>query len=234
MPAAIRSLFVIILLYCEPTSPNELFEAHRSQWWDDFNRRYPHASEDQLTALVLQDIQDRLQYAGQSLANFSLPPFQPDLIQDLQPAKCHIGNDHQSSIIFQEETAYDMEEISKFATARRLILTTSQKILFNEIDNIIDNNEGGLFFIDARGGTGKTFVLNTLLPVQRTKKLNQKTVCLAVSTSGIAATLLSLGRTFHSRFNVPLFSDKNRNITFDVKVSPSINQKVLTKYFTSF
>ena len=29
-----------------------------------------------------------------------------------------------------------------------------------------------------------------------------------------AATLLSLGRTFHSHFKVPLFCDKDKNVTF--------------------
>ena len=82
----------------------------------------------------------------------------------------------------------------------------------------IHNGEGTMFFLDARGGTGKTLTLNTLLTTQRTVQHNNKTICLvAVATSGIAATLLSLGRTFHSRFKVPLFCDKDKNVTFGVR-----------------
>ena len=83
---------------------------------------------------------------------------------------------------------------------------------------LIHNGEGGMFFLDARGGTGKTFTLNThlafqqniLFASQQTILHNDKTICLAVATSGIAATLLSLGRTFYSRFKVPPFAIKTR------------------------
>ena len=63
--------------------------------------------------------------------------------------------------------------------------------------------EQGVFFINARGGTGKTFVLNALLAFARC--LGERvTPALAVATSGIAATELCGGRTFHSRFKAPL------------------------------
>ena len=49
--------------------------------------------------------------------------------------------------------------------------------------------------MDAPGGTGKTFSSNTLLAGVRSKG----GIALAVASSGIAAILLELGRTFHSR-----------------------------------
>ncbi|GBN91997.1 hypothetical protein AVEN_73025-1 [Araneus ventricosus] len=58
----------------------------------------------------------------------------------------------------------------------------------------IESSEGGLFFLDAPGGTGKTFLLNLLsAQIQKDKK-----VAIAVASSGIAATLLDDGRTAHS------------------------------------
>ena len=60
-------------------------------------------------------------------------------------------------------------------------------------------------FIDARGGTGKTFVLNPLLAAVRSLEADKGgSVAIAVGTTGIAANLLHLGRTFHSRFKAPL------------------------------
>ncbi|MCP3663823.1 MAG: hypothetical protein GY696_15250, partial [Gammaproteobacteria bacterium] len=44
---------------------------------------------------------------------------------------------------------------------------------------------------------------------------NEKNICLAVASSGIAATLLSLGRTFHSRFKAPLNTKKD--MTLDIR-----------------
>ena len=57
-----------------------------------------------------------------------------------------------------------------------------------------------MFFLDAPGGTGKTFLLNTVLATIRSRS----EIALATASSGIAATLLSGGRTLHSRFRVPL------------------------------
>ncbi|GBM22566.1 hypothetical protein AVEN_183992-1 [Araneus ventricosus] len=56
------------------------------------------------------------------------------------------------------------------------------------------------FFLDGPAGTGKTFVYSTLLHAVRGKG-DQAT---AVASTGIAATLLSGGRTAHCIFKIPL------------------------------
>ena len=62
-----------------------------------------------------------------------------------------------------------------------------------------------IFFLDAPGGTGKTFVIKLLLAEVR----RNGNIALAVASSGIAATLLPGGRTAHSALKLPfnLFSD---------------------------
>ncbi len=57
-----------------------------------------------------------------------------------------------------------------------------------------------IFFLDAPGGTGKTFVFNAILAYYRSKGK----ICLALASSGIADILLTGGRTGHSRFKIPL------------------------------
>lgn len=57
-----------------------------------------------------------------------------------------------------------------------------------------------LFFLDGPGGTGKTFVYNTILAKIR----SIGNIALAVASSGIAAELLEGGRTAHSRFKIPI------------------------------
>ena len=66
-------------------------------------------------------------------------------------------------------------------------------------------------FSNARGGTGKTFLLNTLLAVVRTT-VDTKQVALAVASSRIAATLQHKGRAFHSRFKAPLKPQKDTTL----------------------
>ena len=50
------------------------------------------------------------------------------------------------------------------------------------------------FFLDAPGGTGKTFLISLILAEIR----SNNGIALAVALSGIAATLLDGGRTAHS------------------------------------
>ena len=38
MPAALRELYITILMFCMPSNPKELFEAHYLEWADDFER----------------------------------------------------------------------------------------------------------------------------------------------------------------------------------------------------
>ena len=64
---------------------------------------------------------------------------------------------------------------------------------------------GRLFFLDAPGGTDKTFVLSA---IQDFLRAGRKQV-IAVATSAIAAVFLDGGLTAHSVFNIPipLFSE---------------------------
>ena len=78
-------------------------------------------------------------------------------------------------------------------------MLTEQKNVFDTIYDAVEHSRGGLYFIDAPGGTGKTFLLNLLLSKVR---LNFG-IALATASSGIASTLLSGGRTAHSTFKLP-------------------------------
>ena len=65
---------------------------------------------------------------------------------------------------------------------------------------MVDAKEGGFLFIDAPGGTGKTYLANMALANIRSREM----IALAVASSGIAAQLLPNGRTAHSTFKIPL------------------------------
>ena len=84
--------------------------------------------------------------------------------------------------------------------------------MFNYIkNNIVSKNKDGLLiFLDARGGTGKTFTLNVLVTWMIKENLK-----VATSTaSGIVATLLFLGQTTHHRFKLPLTPHKDSVCNF--------------------
>ena len=60
--------------------------------------------------------------------------------------------------------------------------------------------EENFLFLNASGGTGKTYLTNLILAKVRLGG----NVALAVASSGIAATLLVGGRTAHALFKLPL------------------------------
>jgi len=80
------------------------------------------------------------------------------------------------------------------------MLTEEQRVIYQEVEKSVRFDSGKLFFVDAPGGTGKTFLMNLLLASVRL----QGFIALAVASSGIAATLLDGGRTAHSMFKLPL------------------------------
>ena len=73
-------------------------------------------------------------------------------------------------------------------------------MVFQAVMTSVQHGSSHIIGLDAPGGTGKTFLLSTILAAVR----SEDKVALATATSGIAATLLPNGRTLHSRFKVPL------------------------------
>jgi len=92
-------------------------------------------------------------------------------------------------------------------------MTTEQKKIYNQIMLAVDARQGGFFFLDAPGGTGKTFLISLILAKIR----SQKKIALAFASSGIAATLLDGGRTAHSALKLPLDIHKKPNAMSNLK-----------------
>ena len=108
---------------------------------------------------------------------------------------------------------YNLDELSAIVEEREPNFTDEQRGIFQTIMSAVTQEEELLVFIDARGGCGKTYLLNTLLSAVR--RIDGGSIALAMATTGIAANLLTLGRTFHSRMKAPLVvSEKSTlNIT---------------------
>lgn len=78
---------------------------------------------------------------------------------------------------------------------------------------IVDAKQGGFFFLDAAGGTGKIFWISLILA----KIWSYQKIALAIASLGIAATLLDGGRTAHSAFKLPLDIHNNPEATCNIK-----------------
>ncbi|XP_023247714.1 uncharacterized protein LOC111643757, partial [Copidosoma floridanum] len=95
---------------------------------------------------------------------------------------------------------YDHNYLYNYVEQNLPKLVPDQRQAFDRIIDSVLNSSGKVFFLDAPGGTGKTFLINLMLAQARSAgKLS-----LDVASSGIDATLKSGGRTAHSTFKLPL------------------------------
>ena len=97
---------------------------------------------------------------------------------------------------------FQLEALQEIVEERVPNFTPEQQEIFDMVLDAVNNSKELCLFIDARGGCGKTFLLNTILSAVRA--VDGGSTALAMATTGIAANLLSLGRTFHSRMKAPL------------------------------
>uniref|UniRef100_A0A453JKH8 ATP-dependent DNA helicase n=1 Tax=Aegilops tauschii subsp. strangulata TaxID=200361 RepID=A0A453JKH8_AEGTS len=109
---------------------------------------------------------------GKEIESFPLPDIQEEY-------DTSIGVTRE---IFEESTI----ELNVEDTYLSDSLNSDQRAAYDEIMSAIDRDEGGVFFVDGPGGTGKTFLYRALLAVVR----GQKKIAIATATSGVAASIM--------------------------------------------
>ncbi|GBP33235.1 hypothetical protein EVAR_5188_1 [Eumeta japonica] len=109
----------------------------------------------------------------------------------------------------EREQQYDRDYLSQLLGTNVPLLNQQQKTAYDTLMEAVNKNNGGMFFVDIPGGTGKTSLISLILAsVQADSQ-----IVLAVVSSGIAATLLEGERTAHSAFKLPLINDPTCNIS---------------------
>ena len=101
--------------------------------------------------------------------------------------------------VIEDITKFDLNAGSYFEKYHST-LNDEQLRIFNCITEDISSGRGSLHKLDAPGGSGKSDLEN-LIPAYSRK---EGKVALATVLSGIAATILTLGKTFHRQFGTPI------------------------------
>ncbi len=107
----------------------------------------------------------------------------------------------------REVAENNLDETRELKDCRINIVTVSQREISDRVMESVTENKRLASFIDARGGTEKTSTVKSILAAGRTLN-NEKNIFLAVACSGIDVALLTLSRTFHSRFKAHLNTRK--------------------------
>jgi hypothetical protein len=187
----LQELFVSILLHNNPSNPRSLFERHAHSSSDDYRlctfHHIDNPSNEQIISLALHEINHLLQQNRKSLSTYNLP----NLSVDFQ-------NVHRVCSIVAEESNYDVGRLQNFWDQGYMRANNHQTQVLDSVTSALAIGNGGLFFLDGPGGTGKTFIEALLLVHVRA----QRQVALAAASSGIASILLEGGWMSHSRFKI--------------------------------
>lgn len=206
-PYQIRNLFAIILTTCSPSNPKMLWEKYKE-----------NLSEDILYQLRRVNSNDELPFSAE-IFNQALIKLEDKCIAINNKTLVQLGlpaSERNSNDLFDRELLrerqYDTDELRAYIENQTSRLVADQKLAFDTVMNHVANNSGGLIFLDAPGGTGKTFLINLILAAIREKR----DIALAIASSGIAATLLDGGRTAHSALKLPLNLSHMENATCNI------------------
>ncbi|OMO50053.1 DNA helicase PIF1, ATP-dependent [Corchorus olitorius] len=193
-------LFLSIFSLCHVANPSELFERNWRLFSDDIQRKFRtemrarnyRVPERDLRNYVLIALEDILLKNCSSLAEMKLP----------QPI--HRSRVISADRLIHEELNCDVDALREQYQYMLNLLNSEQKVIHDHVIDSVLQKKPTLFFVYGYGGTGKTFMWNTIIAGIRSKGL----IVLAVVSSGIASLLMLGGRTAHSRFKIPVDIDE--------------------------
>ncbi|GBM89301.1 hypothetical protein AVEN_88466-1 [Araneus ventricosus] len=194
-PDQIRNLFSIILTTCNPSSPRFLWDKFRESMSEDFLARVHQNNVIygiQFSSDIFNKVLIVLESKCMSICSKTLSQL------GLQSPERNLDITNNADLL--REKNYNTAELGKFVEPNKPLLTDDQRKAYDYIMECINKEKGGISFLDAPGGTGKTFLINLLLAEIRSKNK----IALAMAFSGIAATLRDCGRTPQSALKLPL------------------------------
>ena len=190
-PASLRHLLALIIvegnIECDAL---RLWTSYKEHMIDDIRHQRQQLDQSreynvEMFEEALRRINKKVHHmCGRRIGDFGLPepPEEPD---PADPDEEHFG---------------DIANQLEFVDRHEDHLTADQQDIYREVTQRLEEGTGGIIFVDAPGGCGKTFLENFLLAKVRS---NGHTA-IAVASTGIAACLLDGGTTAHYRFKIPL------------------------------
>ncbi|XP_061398409.1 uncharacterized protein LOC133334127 [Musca vetustissima] len=218
-PRQLRALFAIILVTCSPSNPKLLWDKFKEDMAEDI--LHQHRADNNDPAMEYSDtifneclilLEDRcMEIKNKLLIEVGM----------VAPIRA-ISDPYERDLL--RETDYHPQELEIYLGENLPKLQPDQKNVYDYVMDAIINQTGGLHFIDAPGGTGKTFLISLILASVR----SQGNIALAIASSGIAATLLDGGRTAHSALKLPLKWQFSEDYTCNITKNSSMGKVLQT------
>jgi hypothetical protein len=148
----LRSLFSNILLHCQPANPLTLWEAHKLSLSEDFRFSAGNINQDEILNKTLLELNVLLHQHQKTVTDFGLPATHED---------ASVGDVYSREV--KDAVNYDVQALTDELQQKLPTLNHEQQVAFNEIMCSVyaeDQCNRHIFFLDAPGGTGKTYLLN--------------------------------------------------------------------------
>jgi hypothetical protein len=176
----------------------------------------------------------KLEKLEHSLSEYGIPLYKYDWAEALNRASAR--RVLSSNPLIVEQLSYDVRNEKSSYEIKYGLLNADQRNAFDTIISRIEtptpidpsssSHDGSIcFFLHGPGGTGKTFVYNTICHYLR----SQEKIVLCVASSGIASLLLPGGRTSHFRLKIPIKINESsfRHIPKDANLAELLRQTSL-------
>jgi hypothetical protein len=221
----LRMLFSMLLLFCNPTHPDQLWARFRVHICDDLRWRlqnipnFSSPSDEDVYDYGLFCLNQLLAEHGRSLHHF--PPMPTPVRRDWGAVTAE-----QNPYILDQRAPYqpEMEQLAADQCEREM--NPDQRSAYDCIVSSVREGNPHTFFLNGPGGTGKTYVYKAVCNRIR----GDGSIVLCVASSGIAALLLRGGRTAHSMFKIPveqLHEQSTCSITKEGKYADMLRQAKL-------
>jgi ATP-dependent exoDNAse (exonuclease V) alpha subunit len=155
---------------------------------EDYEYLNPHYDQDLLLHLVAKDVSRNLANFGKTWGQYQGLPVIPEGPQEMG-----------ANSLINEQLSFD-RNLMQTSVEAVATFNVEQRDSFDSIMASVNDQTGLSFFVDGPGGTGKTYMFESIAASVRM----QNKIVLTVASSGIASNLLLGSRTAHSRFNIPL------------------------------
>ncbi|XP_076065324.1 uncharacterized protein LOC143039331 [Oratosquilla oratoria] len=208
----LRTTYASMLVFSDLEDQKPIWEETKDLFSSDFLFKIGEKDyNDEIYLDALDNIQEQVYNCGEgNIVQYGLPSSRDGV---------------KTTNIIRRERAYNTKQLYEDVEESKPMLNREQKICYEKILKSVDNGNKRAqkaFFINAPGGTGKSFLLNLLLDTVRSRGQ----IALAVASSGIAATVLHGGRTAHNMFKIPLM-EHNEVKTCSIKHNSELARLLL-------
>uniref|UniRef100_A0A7E4VEY3 ATP-dependent DNA helicase n=1 Tax=Panagrellus redivivus TaxID=6233 RepID=A0A7E4VEY3_PANRE len=191
MPNKCRLTFALLIVFSKPENPAAMLQQFLPELINKRPEAMPFAERERR---ALAHIASILHHHGIVMTDVDLPAVTD---AELQRAIADDYADEEYNADIDGNIAYGQ-------------LNDEQHRFVDRVFEAVENPDvHRLFFLQGSGGTGKTFVYNTLIRRLR----HQGRRVLPVASTGVAAIMLHGGQTVHSAFRLPIDFDELRSLS---------------------